>query len=68
MAISTGDTVTWNTPQGTTQGKALEKKTQPFQLDKQKFNASDDDPYWVVESEKSGSRAAHRESTLAAKS
>ena len=29
-----------------------------------KFNASDDDPYWVVESSKSGKQAAHKESSL----
>ncbi|WP_425574677.1 DUF2945 domain-containing protein, partial [Streptomyces rhizosphaericus] len=26
--------------------------------------ASDDEPYWIVESSKSGSKAAHKESTL----
>ncbi len=64
MAISKGDTVTWNTPQGTTEGKAVEKKTAQFQHDNQKFKASEDEPYWIVESSKSGSRAAHKESTL----
>ncbi len=64
MAISKGDKVTWNTPQGKTEGTAVEKKTQEFQHDKQKFNASEDEPYWIVESVKSGSKAAHKESTL----
>ena len=67
MAISKGDTVTWNTPQGTTEGTAVEKKTQPFQHDNQKFKASDDEPYWIVESSKSGSKAAHKESSLGEK-
>lgn len=64
MTISKGDRVSWGTSQGRTQGKALEKRTSVFQHDKQKFNASEDDPYWIVESEKSGSRAAHQESSL----
>ena len=67
MAISKGDTVTWNTPQGTTEGTAVEKKTKPFQHDKQKFDASDDEPYWIVESDKTGSKAAHKESSLGTK-
>ena len=64
MSLSKGDKVSWNTPQGTTTGTTVGKKTKPFQHDKQKFNASDDDPYWIVESAKSGSTAAHKESTL----
>ncbi len=64
MAISKGDKVTWNTPQGTTEGTAVEKRTKEFQHDKQTFKASDDEPYWIVESAKSGSKAAHKESTL----
>ena len=64
MAISKGDKVTWKTSQGKTTGTAKEKKTKEFELKGQKFNASDDEPYWIVESEKSGSEAAHKESTL----
>ncbi len=64
MSLTKGDKVSWNTPQGTTTGTTVEKKTKPFQHDKQKFNASDDDPYWIVESEKTGATAAHKESTL----
>jgi len=67
MSLTTGDKVTWNTPQGTTTGTTVEKKTKPFQHDKQKFDASDDDPYWIVESEKTGASAAHKESTLTKK-
>ena len=64
MAISKGDTVHWNTSQGTTEGKAVEKKTKEFTFEGQKFNASEDEPYWVVESSKSGKKAAHKESSL----
>ena len=64
MAISKGDKVRWNTSQGETEGKAVEKKTKEFTFDGQKFKASDDEPYWIVESSKSGKQAAHKESTL----
>ncbi|MDO9378940.1 MAG: DUF2945 domain-containing protein [Nocardioidaceae bacterium] len=64
MAISQGDTVSWNTEQGKTHGKAVEKKTKEFQLKKQTFKASDDEPFWIVESDKTGAQAAHKESTL----
>lgn len=64
MAIDKGDRVSWNTPQGKTQGKAVEKKTEEFELEGNTFKASDDEPFWVVESEKSGARAAHKESSL----
>jgi hypothetical protein len=63
-SISVGDRVSWNTPQGRTQGKVVERKTKDFQLAGQHFTASDDEPKFVVESEKSGSRAAHAGSAL----
>ncbi|MDN3495235.1 DUF2945 domain-containing protein [Planococcus sp. APC 4015] len=59
-----GDRVSWNTPQGRTQGTIVERKTSDFQLAGQKFTASDDEPAFVVESEKSGDRAAHKGSAL----
>ncbi|MCU1536065.1 MAG: hypothetical protein JWP82_416 [Humibacillus sp.] len=64
MAISTGHTVHWNTPQGQTTGKAVEQRTSEFTFEGQTFKASDDEPYWIVESSKSGSKAAHKESSL----
>jgi hypothetical protein len=39
-----GDRVSWDTPQGRTHGKIVERKTKDFQLAKQKFTASDDEP------------------------
>jgi hypothetical protein len=64
MALSKGDKVHWNTSQGKTTGKTVEKKTKEFTLDGQTFHASEDEPFWVVESEKSGAKAAHKESSL----
>ncbi len=64
MAISKGDTVSWNTSQGTTHGTAVEKRVKEFTFEGQTFKASDDEPYWIVESDKTGAKAAHKESTL----
>ena len=64
MSLAKGDRVHWETSQGTTSGHTVEKRTSPFQHDKQKFTASPDEPYWIVESEKSGATAAHKESSL----
>lgn len=64
MALSKGDKVRWNTSQGPTAGHTVEKKTSPFTHDGQKFNASSDEPFWIVESDKSGAKAAHKESSL----
>jgi len=35
-----------------------------FTFADQKFKASDDEPYWIVESDKTGAKAAHKESSL----
>ncbi len=55
-----GDKVEWNTPQGKTQGKVVEKLTARTEVSGQSVAASDDDPRYLVESEKSGKRAAHK--------
>ncbi|GAA1985681.1 DUF2945 domain-containing protein [Terrabacter lapilli] len=67
MGISKGDTVHWNTSQGRTTGKAVEKRESAFTFEGQKFNASKDEPYWIVESSKTGAKAAHKESSLDAR-
>ena len=59
-----GDKVEWNTPQGKTQGKVVEKLTSHTEVNGQSVAASDDDPRYVVESEKSGKRAAHKPDSL----
>ena len=66
MAFAHGDHVSWNTPQGRTQGTIVEKKTKDFTFDGQHFTASTDDPAYLVQSEKSGKQAAHKGSALRA--
>ena len=67
MGLRQGDQVSWNTPQGETTGRIVERRTSDFQLDGQQFRASDDEPAFIVESDKTGARAAHKESALTAR-
>ncbi|MET0449501.1 MAG: DUF2945 domain-containing protein [Aeromicrobium sp.] len=62
--MKTGDRVSWDTSQGRTHGKIIEKKTKDFQLDGRQWRATEDDPKFVVESEKTGAKAAHEASAL----
>ena len=59
-----GDTVEWNTPQGKTRGTVKEKLTSRTQVGGQTVAASEDDPRYLVESEKSGKEAAHKPNAL----
>jgi hypothetical protein len=62
--LHVGDRVSWNTSQGRTRGKIVERRTSDFEFAGQHFTATSDDPSFLVESEKSGDRAAHRGSAL----
>ncbi|BDI23269.1 DUF2945 domain-containing protein [Herbiconiux sp. L3-i23] len=63
-SFSKGDHVSWNTSQGRTRGKVVERHDKDFEFDGQKFTASKDEPAFVVESEKTGAKAAHKGSAL----
>ena len=54
----------WNTPQGKTRGKVKRKLTSSTQVGGRKVNASEDDPRYFVESEKSSKEAAHKPDAL----
>lgn len=64
MSYKKGDTVSWQTSQGKTEGKLVAMKTNDFEFKGQNFKPTEDDPYWIVESNSSGSQAAHKQSTL----
>ncbi len=66
MSIRIGTKVSWNTSQGQTHGKVVERKTSDFTFDGQHFKASESEPKFIVESAKTGARAAHAESALTA--
>jgi hypothetical protein len=59
-----GHTVEWNTPQGKTRGKVKKKLTSDTEVGDQRITASEDDPRYLVESEKSGKEAAHKPDAL----
>ena len=58
--LKTGDRVTWNSLEGTTTGTVVRRIIRDTELDGQTVAASKDDPYYEVESEKSGQRMVHR--------
>ncbi len=62
--LTTGDRVSWSTSQGRTQGAVVEIREKDFTFAGQRFTASADEPAFIVESEKSGDRAAHQRSAL----
>ena len=67
--LKKGDKVEWNTPQGKTEGKVKEKVTEEKRVGNSgqkgtKVRGSEDDPRYVVESEKSGKLAAHKPESL----
>lgn len=59
-----GDKVRWNTSQGETHGTVVEVRTSDFSIEGTDLKASKDDPRIVVESAKSGKRAAHKPGSL----
>ena len=59
-----GDRVEWNAPQGKTRGTVKKKLTSDTEVGGQRINASEDDPRYLVASEKSGKEAAHKPDAL----
>ena len=64
MTLRKGSKVTWNTSQGETHGTVQEKRTSDFTFEGQQFRPTEDDPNYIVESDKTGAKAAHKESAL----
>ncbi|MEH1835151.1 MAG: DUF2945 domain-containing protein [Nostoc sp.] len=62
--FKTGDKVEWNTPQGKITGEVVKKLTSPTNIRGSHIAASDDNPEYVVKSDKTGSEAAHKPDTL----
>jgi Hypervirulence associated proteins TUDOR domain len=59
-----GDKVEWNTPQGKTRGTVKKMLTERNEVGGQTVAASEEDPRYLVQSEKSGKEAAHRPDAL----
>ncbi|WP_144145532.1 DUF2945 domain-containing protein [Paraburkholderia sp. BCC1884] len=58
------DRVSWNTPQGPTQGKIVRVISTHTSVDGHTVAATTTDPHYEVESEKSGKHAVHRGDAL----
>ncbi|RCJ25812.1 hypothetical protein A6S26_15090 [Nostoc sp. ATCC 43529] len=59
-----GDRVEWKTSQGETTGKVVKKVTSPTDIKKHHVAASEDNPQYIVESDKTGKEAAHKPDAL----
>lgn len=59
-----GDKVSWKTSQGKTHGKVVKKLTSDTHVKGTKISASESDPRYLVESEKTGEEAAHKPEAL----
>ena len=62
--LKKGDKVSWDTSQGRTQGKVVKRQTSNTKIKDHEVKASKSDPQFIVESEKSGKRAAHKPAAL----
>ncbi|MET1754817.1 HVA1 family protein [Novosphingobium sp. RD2P27] len=63
-SLKQGDTVEWNTSQGKTEGTVQKKQTSPTHIKGHKVAATEDDPQYIVKSDKSGKLAAHKPEVL----
>ena len=59
-----GEKVEWNTLQGKTRGTVKKKLTSRTEVGGQTIAASEEDPRYLVQSEKSGKEAAHKPDAL----
>lgn len=62
--FSKGDHVEWKSHGGTAEGKVLKKITEDTEEAGRTVRASEDDPQYLVESEKSGGKAVHKPGAL----
>ena len=63
-SVKKGDKVEWETSQGKTKGTVKKKVTKPMKIKGHAVKASKDNPQVLVESDKSGEQAAHKEKSL----
>ena len=59
-----GDKVAWDWSQGEVKGKVVKKQTSPTQIKGHKVAASKDNPEYIVASDKTGAKAAHKPEEL----
>jgi hypothetical protein len=62
--LKSGDQVAWNTPQGKTRGKVIKRLTTATKIKGHIAKPSEAHPEYLVESDKTGARAAHKPAAL----
>ena len=62
--FSKGDEVTWKSHGGTAEGKVKKKITAETEAGGRKVKASEDEPQYLVKSDKSGGEAVHKPGAL----
>lgn len=62
--LKKGDRVSWSTEQGTTTGTVQRRLTSRTKIKGHVVAAGPDDPQYLVESDKTGAKAAHKPSAL----
>ena len=63
-SLKPGDHVKWKSSQGDVKGEVKKKLTHPTDIEDHHVDASSDEPQYLVESEKTGSEAAHKPESL----
>ena len=63
-ALTPGDKVHWSTSQGETRGKVVRKLTSKTRINAHTAKPDTDHPQYLVQSEKTGARAAHKPDQL----
>jgi hypothetical protein len=67
-SLKKGDKVRWNASQGAVTGRVVGKQTSATKIEGHKVAASKSKPQFIVESDKTGKRAAHKKDALEKKS
>jgi hypothetical protein len=62
--LEEGDEVTWNYAGNEVAGKVVKRLTEETQIKGHKVAASEDNPEYLVESDKTGKQAAHKPGAL----
>ena len=62
--LSNGDKVTWKSHGGEAVGRVVKKITQDTEAAGRTVRASEDDPQYLVKSDKSGGEAVHKPTAL----
>ncbi len=62
--LKKGDAVAWRASQGTITGKVERKLTTPTDIEGHHVAASEDNPEYLVKSDRTGAEAAHKPGSL----